>query len=73
MKKFLHRIVQRTRGRDTGSAVIDGTGNVLDNVITANDGGNTLNGLEGNDTLDGGAIVCVEAANDAVFEVRLVA
>ncbi|NCN89844.1 MAG: calcium-binding protein, partial [Gallionella sp.] len=33
---------------------IDGTGNVLDNVIVGNDAANTLIGLEGNDTLDGG-------------------
>ena len=38
----------------TGTAAIDGTGNVLDNVITGNDAANTLSGLEGNDTLDGG-------------------
>ncbi|OGS91986.1 MAG: hypothetical protein A2Z95_03705 [Gallionellales bacterium GWA2_60_18] len=39
----------------TGSAAIDGTGNVLDNVITGNEADNTLTALEGNDTLDGGA------------------
>ncbi|MFZ3019434.1 MAG: VCBS domain-containing protein [Gallionella sp.] len=39
----------------TGTAVIDGTGNVLDNVITGNAADNTLTALEGNDTLDGGA------------------
>jgi VCBS repeat-containing protein len=33
---------------------IDGSGNVLDNVIIGNSGDNTLTGLEGNDTLDGG-------------------
>ncbi len=37
----------------TGPADIDGTGNVLDNMIVANSGNNTLTGLEGNDTLDG--------------------
>jgi VCBS repeat-containing protein len=37
----------------TGTAAIDGTGNVLDNIITGNDAANTLIGLEGNDTLDG--------------------
>ena len=31
-----------------------GTGNVLDNVIVGNDLGNTLNGLAGDDTIDGG-------------------
>jgi len=37
----------------TGTASIDGTGNVLDNLITGNDAANTLIGLEGDDTLDG--------------------
>jgi VCBS repeat-containing protein len=37
----------------TDTAAIDGTGNVLDNIITGNDAANTLIGLEGNDTLDG--------------------
>jgi Ca2+-binding RTX toxin-like protein len=37
----------------TGSANINGTGNVLDNVIIGNSGSNTLVGLEGNDTLNG--------------------
>jgi len=35
-------------------ANIDGTGNVLDNIIIGNSGNNVLSGLEGNDTLDGG-------------------
>jgi len=39
----------------TGTANINGTGNVLDNVITGNTGANALYGLEGNDTLNGGA------------------
>jgi Ca2+-binding RTX toxin-like protein len=39
----------------TGTAAIDGTGNVLDNTITGNAAVNTLWGLDGNDTLDGGA------------------
>jgi VCBS repeat-containing protein len=64
----------------TGAATIDGTGNVLDNVITGNDANNTLTGLEGNDTLDGrgGAdtliggtgndIYVVDNAGDAVTE-----
>jgi len=37
----------------TGSANINGTGNVLDNVILGSSGSNTLVGLEGNDTLNG--------------------
>lgn len=38
----------------TGSAVLNGTGNSLDNIITGNTGANTLNGGAGNDTLNGG-------------------
>ena len=38
----------------TGVA-LNGTGNVLDNVIIGTDADNTLIGLEGKDTLDGGA------------------
>jgi Ca2+-binding RTX toxin-like protein len=49
------------------------TRNELDNTITGNSNDNTLTGLAGNDTLAGDAGVCGEAANDAVFEVRLVA
>ena len=39
----------------TGSSVINGTGNTLNNVITGNTASNTLTGAAGNDTLDGGA------------------
>ena len=39
----------------TGSAVINGTGNDLDNVLIGNAANNVLIGLGGNDTLDGGA------------------
>lgn len=49
------------------------TRNELDNTITGNSNDNTLTGLAGNDTLDGGTGACGEAANDAVFEVRLAA
>ncbi|NTU54250.1 MAG: hypothetical protein HGA97_11270, partial [Chlorobiaceae bacterium] len=38
----------------TGSGAINGKGNVLDNVITGNDGANVLNGVTGNDTILGG-------------------
>ncbi len=38
----------------SGSAVIDGTGNTLDNVLTGNSADNVLSGLDGNDTLTGG-------------------
>jgi Ca2+-binding RTX toxin-like protein len=37
-----------------GVDTIDGTGNTLNNVITARSGNNVLSGLAGNDTLDGG-------------------
>ncbi|MEG5042580.1 MULTISPECIES: calcium-binding protein, partial [unclassified Microcoleus] len=39
----------------TGTALINGTGNTLVNVITGNSGNNTLNGLAGNDNLNGAA------------------
>jgi Ca2+-binding RTX toxin-like protein len=39
----------------TGTAVIDATGNGLDNVLTGNGVNNTLSGGVGNDTLNGGA------------------
>ena len=39
----------------TGTAVISGTGNALDNVLIGNGVNNTLTGGAGNDTLDGGA------------------
>lgn len=39
----------------TGSALIDGTGNALDNTLTGNTASNTLAGLAGNDWLDGGS------------------
>ena len=37
-----------------GVGTINGTGNILGNVITGNSGLNTLNGMAGNDTLSGG-------------------
>jgi Ca2+-binding RTX toxin-like protein len=39
----------------TGSGVINGYGNSLDNELTGNSAANTLDGGEGADTLDGGA------------------
>jgi len=39
----------------TGSALVNGTGNELDNNITGNGAANTLTGGAGNDTIDGGA------------------
>ena len=38
----------------TGTAVINGTGNALANVLTGNSAANVMNGSGGNDTLDGG-------------------
>ncbi|WP_426994723.1 calcium-binding protein [Methylomonas sp. CM2] len=37
----------------TGTSVINGTGNTLDNRLTGNSAANSLSGLAGNDTLDG--------------------
>ncbi len=39
----------------TGAAVINGTGNALDNILTGNSAANALYGGNGNDTLDGAA------------------
>lgn len=39
----------------TGTGAINGTGNVLDNVLIGNSGNNTLSGGAGNDRLDGGS------------------
>ena len=39
----------------SGSAVISGTGNTLNNLLQGNGMANTLTGAAGNDTLDGGA------------------
>jgi Ca2+-binding RTX toxin-like protein len=39
----------------TGSAAINGTGNILDNILTGNSAVNTMTGGAGNDTLNGGA------------------
>ncbi|MCK4501082.1 calcium-binding protein, partial [Candidatus Babeliales bacterium] len=46
----------------TGAADIDGTGNNANNVITSNDGINTLSGLAGNDTYN------VNSTDDVVVE-----
>ncbi|HEX5361985.1 MAG TPA: calcium-binding protein, partial [Fluviicoccus sp.] len=37
------------------SAVVAGTGNALDNIITGNTGNDNISGLDGNDILDGGS------------------
>ncbi|MCF2147238.1 putative Ig domain-containing protein [Desmonostoc muscorum LEGE 12446] len=45
----------------TGSKVINGTGNSLNNIITGNSAANILNGVDGNDSLIGGS------GNDTLF------
>ena len=55
----------------TGAAAINGTGNVLANILTGNAGNNLLTGGLGNDTLIGGAgndIYVVDSTGDRVFE-----
>ncbi|MFZ6800379.1 calcium-binding protein [Undibacterium sp. Di24W] len=39
----------------TGTAAINGTGNILDNLLVGNSGNNVLNGAAGNDILQGAA------------------
>lgn len=53
-----------------GGAVIDGTGNALNNVITGNAANNRLEGGDGNDTLNGGLgsdTLVGGAGNDTMF------
>jgi Ca2+-binding RTX toxin-like protein len=45
----------------TGTAHINGTGNVLNNILTGNSGNNVLDGGAANDTMDGAA------GNDSLF------
>ncbi|MEH2203197.1 MAG: DUF4347 domain-containing protein [Nostoc sp.] len=45
----------------TGSGVINGTGNSLNNILTGNTGANILNGVDGNDSLIG------SSGNDSLF------
>jgi Ca2+-binding RTX toxin-like protein len=55
----------------TGSAVINGTGNALDNVITGNSGANTLDGMGGADQMaggDGNDTYIVDNVGDVVTE-----
>jgi serralysin len=65
----------------TGGANINGTGNLLVNVISGNAGNNILDGAGGNDTLKGGAgndtylvgnagVVLVENANEGIDTVQ---
>jgi len=55
----------------TGSTVINGTGNELDNALTGNSGANVLSGLNGNDWLDGkaGADTMAGGTGDDTFVV----
>ena len=55
----------------TGAAAINGTGNVLDNVVSGNGADNTLDGGAGADTLSGGAgndLFMVDNTGDVVIE-----
>ncbi|AOS83388.1 hypothetical protein BIU88_04060 [Chlorobaculum limnaeum] len=55
----------------TGTKSINGTGNVLDNILTGNSGSNILNGGYGIDTMDGGFgndTYVVDNAGDVVEE-----
>ncbi|WP_313958311.1 M10 family metallopeptidase [Pseudomonas citri] len=55
----------------TGTALINGTGNALDNLLIGNSAANVLNGLGGADTLDGGAgndTYVVDNVGDTVIE-----
>jgi trimeric autotransporter adhesin len=55
----------------TGTAAVDATGNMLDNVLTGNSAANVLTALEGDDTLDGkgGADVMHGGQGDDVYVV----
>ncbi len=55
----------------TGTGVIDGTGNALDNTLTGNSGANILDGGSGNDTMVGGSgndTYVVDSAGDVATE-----
>ena len=54
----------------TGVNALNGTGNVLDNVIIGNAADNTLIALEGEVILLVSGMGMTHAANDAVFEIR---
>ena len=55
----------------TGSAAINGTGNISNNVITGNSANNTLTGDAGNDTLNGGTGVdtLIGGTGDDIYQV----
>ncbi len=55
----------------SGTASINGTGNIANNVILGNDGNNTLDGGLGNDTLTGGLgndTYVIDNINDVIVE-----
>ena len=58
MKKFLYKMMQRTRGRDTGNDLVSG-----------NEGNDAVYGGAGDDLLMG-FIGKRRAANDGMFEMR---
>jgi Ca2+-binding RTX toxin-like protein len=54
----------------TGSALINATGNTLDNILIGNTGNNSISGGAGNDTIDGGTgndTMVGGAGNDVYF------
>lgn len=57
----------------TGTTAINGTGNVLDNLLTGNSANNALTGGAGNDTLDGGTgnDTMVGGTGDDVYVVNI--
>ncbi len=55
----------------TGTGIINGSGNALNNILTGNSASNTLSGGAGADTLIGGAgndIYIIDNANDKIIE-----
>ncbi len=55
----------------TGTAAINGTGNILGNRLTGNAAANTLSGMEGNDIIDGkaGADLLIGGAGNDIYYV----
>ena len=51
----------------TGTDNLNGTGNVLNNILTGNSGNNILSGGDGNDTLTGGEATTPSTAGRATI------